>query len=386
MLDSARTLKNIYEINTAVYLNRLSRKLGKRITLAHIPESELTRIASYGCDAIWLMGVWQRSPFGANLALHDTPLMNEVHKILPDFTRKDMLGSAYAVRDYRVDDAFGGEAGLEALRARLATHGLKLILDFVPNHTAFDHKWTSSHPNYYIHGRLRDTLRHRTWYRRRAAHIIACGKDPQFDPWPDVAQLNAFSGAYRHVSIESLLHIASLCDGVRCDMAMLLLNDVFVKTWGKRAGTQPKREYWDEVISTVHTAFPHFIFIAESYWDTQRALIAQGFDYCYDKDIYDHIVAGNPTAAADRVAATKDIAAHLLHFLENHDEPRIATLLSETMHRTAIRYMLRLPGPRLWHDGQFEGFRMKLPVHIGRGPDEPIDATIATLYRDELHR
>ncbi len=386
MLNSARQLKSIYEINTAVYLNRLSRKHGTRITFASIPESELVRIARFGCDSVWLMGVWQRSPFGANLALHDTSLMSEIHRVLPDFTRKDMLGSAYAIRGYQVDDAFGGEEQLITLRTRLARHGLKLILDFVPNHTAFDHRWTSTHSNYYIHGRLRDRLRHRTWYRRRAKHFIACGRDPQFDPWPDVAQLNAFSNAYRHASIETLLHIASLCDGVRCDMAMLMLGDVFQKTWGSRAGARPHKEYWGTVISATRTAFPNFIFIAESYWDTQRVLVSQGFDYCYDKDIYDHLVAGNPTAAAERVASTKDIAAHLLHFLENHDEPRAATVFSHSMHRTAIRYITRLPGPCLWHDGEFEGFRVKLPVHIGRGPDEQVDAAIDALYHSELQR
>jgi glycosidase len=384
MVPPARRLRNIYEINTATYLNRLSREHGRHITLAQIPDKELTRIASYGCDAVWFMGIWQRSMYGMNLALHDPRLRAEASQLLPDFTTRDVIGSAYSIRSYRVNDLFGGDDELAQLRHQLASHGLKLILDFVPNHTGFDHTWITANPEYYIHGRLRDMLRHRTWYRWRGTKRIACGRDPQFEPWSDVAQLNAFSRAYRHASIDTLRHIATMCDGVRCDMAMLMMNDTFSQTWGARAGGRPKTEYWHEIIGTLRRTSPHFIFIAECYWNTEQSLIAQGFDYCYDKDLYDTLIKGDIASTREHVAATAPFAGHLVHFLENHDEPRVASLLTSAHHRAAVKFIASLPGPCLWHHGQFEGNQVRTPVQLRRSPDEPINQDIAHMYRDAL--
>jgi len=386
MDTSSRTLNNIYEINTAVYLDRLTRTQGRLITLADIPDEEIERIASYGCDAVWLMGVWERSLIAIEVALPDEPLLREIHQVLPNFQPNDMIGSAYAVSSYTVSASFGGESALLALRSRLAAHGLKLILDFVPNHSAFDHEWTMSHPEYYIRGNIWNRLRHPSWYLRRGDTFIARGRDPHFTPWPDVAQLNAFASEYRNASIDTLTHIASLCDGVRCDMAMLMTNDIFAQTWGARAGTPPTTEYWQAVITRVRDQHEDFVFIAECYWDMQTILINQGFDYCYDKDLYDYLVEANLAGAQARVDKLSPIADHLLHFLENHDEPRAATAFDIDAHRAALTFITGLPGPRLWHDGQFEGYRMKLPVHIGRGPDEPTDADIAAMYRDKLQK
>lgn len=384
MVTPSRELRSVYEINTPVYLDKLSRVHNEPMTLATIPDEELERIASYGCDSIWLMGVWKRSLLAVELALHDQPLLEEVRRVLPDFQTDDMIGSAYAISAYEVNDAFGGEAALLALHNRLGEYGLKLILDFVPNHTAFDHTWVTSQSGNYIQGSARDITRHPSWYRQCDSRIVAHGRDPQFEPWPDVAQLNAFSGSYRDASIDTLHYISSLCDGVRCDMAMLMITDVFKRTWGKRAGTPPVSEYWQEIIASVHQQSEDFIFIAECYWDMQPILIEQGFDYCYDKDVYDSLVAGDVAEAQARVDATSTIAPHLMHFIENHDEPRAASLFDIASHSAAIDFIMSLHGPLLWHDGQFEGYRRKLPVHIGRGPDEPTDSVISEMYRHKL--
>lgn len=384
MVPTSRQINNIYEINTLTYLDRLSKKAGERITLASIPEEELARIAIYGCDVVWLMGVWERSPLAREMAQSDAPLLEAVREILPDFTPEDMVGSAYATRAYRVDASLGGESELAHLRERLARHGLKLMLDFVPNHTGLDHDWTVIHPDYYIQGTTQDAEAHPAWYHNVNGREIAKGRDPHFDPWPDVAQLNAFSPGYREASIDTLRYIASNSDGVRCDMAMLMTNEVFARTWGKQAGEVPASEYWQDVILAVREAAPDFVFMAECYWNMQGTLIEQGFDYCYDKDLYDLIVAKNMPEATAHAKRAGDLAPHLVHFLENHDEPRAASLLTANEQRAATRLITSLPGPRLWHDGQFEGFRAKLPVHIGRGPDETIDETVAQVYRDEL--
>lgn len=374
-------MKNIYEINTAVWLSRLSEAYSKPITLANVPDETLDRIVSFGMDTVWLMGVWERSPIAAEISRRDESLRQEIAATLPDMTDENIIGSAYAVKSYTVDPRFGGANELAQLRQRLKERGLKLLLDFVPNHSAFDHTWTTEHPEYYITSKNSEAASSPSNFYKVGDLSIAKGKDPNLDPWPDVAQLNAFSEVYREASIETLLAIAKMCDGVRCDMAMLLLNESFTGTWESLAGEPLAEEYWKKVISAVKDKQPNLTFIAETYWQKERQLLELGFDYCYNKDLYDHLIAQNEAALESHVAETQDIADHLVHFLENHDEARVATLLSLEKHENAVRIITSQPGLHLWHDGQFEGYRHKLPVHIARGPIEYIDPQVYDIYR-----
>src|SRR3989442_8962702 len=124
----------VYEINTWVWLNALSRASRRSIDLANVPDDVLDRIADHRFDAVWLMGVWQRS-VGAREVSRTVPgLLDEYRRALPDGTLDDVVGSPYAVAQYRVDPAIGGDDGLAILRKRLASRGLRVILDFVPNH------------------------------------------------------------------------------------------------------------------------------------------------------------------------------------------------------------------------------------------------------------
>ena len=374
-------MKNIYEINTAVWLSRLSESYGRPITLANIPDETLDRIASFGMDTVWLMGVWERSPIAAEMSRQDESLRQEIVAILPDMTDEDIIGSAYAVKSYTIDPRFGSVDELAQLRQRLKERGLKLLLDFVPNHSAFDHAWTTEHPEYYITNKNSEAASSSNNFYKVGDLSIAKGKDPNLDPWPDVAQLNAFSEGYREASIETLLAITKMCDGVRCDMAMLLLDESFTGTWGNLAGGPLAEEYWKKVISAVKDKQPNFTFIAEAYWQKERQLLELGFDYCYDKDLYDHLVAQNDTAVESHIAEAQDIASRLVHFLENHDEARAATIFSIDRHEDVVKLIIGQPGLHLWHDGQFEGYRHKLPVHIARGPIEYIDPQVYDIYR-----
>ena len=372
-------MKNIYEINTAVWLSRLSEQEGQPVRLANVPDEEIERIASFGMDTVWLMGVWQRSSDAARINAADEGLVNEVKSLLPDFALDDIIGSAYAVQNYSVDERFGGEAGLKQLRERLAARNIKLLLDFVPNHTAFDHPWITHSPERYISTDSEPTGTTHS-FRQIGDTLVAHGQDPTLSPWSDVAQLNAFSQSYRNVAIESLRYISSLCDGVRCDMAMLLINDIFATSWGGLAGAMPQEEFWTEVITTVREQSPDFTFIAECYWDTEQKLVELGFDYVYDKSTYDYLVQHNRTGAEYHLAALEPIKDHLLHFLENHDEPRAATLFSPDEQLANAEFIRSLPGACLWHDGQFEGYQKKIPVHVQRGPVEPTYQTVLDGY------
>ena len=158
-----------------------------------------------------------------------------------------MIGSPYCVRDYVVDERFGGPEALAAARAQLADRGLALILDYVPNHVAPDHPWTARRPECLLTGTEEELARHPEAFLRTAGGVVANGRDPYFPPWPDVVQLNAFSPALRDAVTETLIALGAQCDGLRCDMAMLMTNEVFARTWGERAGPAP-REYWPTLI------------------------------------------------------------------------------------------------------------------------------------------
>jgi hypothetical protein len=370
----------IYEVNTAIWLSDLSRAAGRRVTLADVPASAWDEVTPGGIDAVWLMGVWERSPAGLELANANAGLQASFREALPDLRPDDVIGSPYCVRQYVVDASFGGPAALAAARAVLAARGIRLLLDYVPNHVAPDHPWVTSHPELFVNGGEADIEADPAAWVRAAGHILAHGRDPYFPPWPDVVQLDAFSPALRTATATTLTGIAAQCDGIRCDMAMLMINQIFAKTWGGRTGPEPAEEFWPTVIAELRRAQPRTVLIAEAYWDMEWALQQQGFDFCYDKRLYDRIVDRDVPGVRDHLRAGLDYQSRLLRFLENHDEPRIADKLPGDAERAAAVAVATLPGATLWHEGQFEGRRVRPPVFLSRRPDEPLDTGLAGWY------
>jgi hypothetical protein len=370
----------IYEVNTAIWLADLSRVAGRRVTLADVPPSAWDDVTPHGVDAVWLMGVWERSPAGLGLADANAGLQASFHDALPGLRPGDVIGSPYCVRRYAADDAFGGPQALAQARATLAGRGIRLVLDYVPNHVAPDHPWVGSRPELFVNGDEADIEAQPTAWVRAAGRILANGRDPYFPPWPDVVQLDAFSPVMRAATIQTMSDIAGQCDGIRCDMAMLLTNQVFAKTWGGRTGPQPAAEFWPAVIAGMRGEHPETLLIAEAYWDMEWELQQQGFDFCYDKRLYDRIVGGDVTGVRDHLRADLAYQSRLVRFLENHDEPRIADRLPLAAARAAAMAVATLPGATLWHEGQFEGRRVHPPVFLSRRPGEPLNAELAAWY------
>ncbi len=327
------------------------------------------------------MGVWQRSPAGLEIARADPGLDAGNRAALPDLRDGDVIGSPYCVRDYVVDDRFGGRAALAAARAALDARGLGLILDYVPNHVAPDHPWTASRPECFVTGSDDDVRDHPDAFLRTPAGVLARGRDPYFPPWPDVVQLDAFSPALRDAVAATLDDIGGQCDGLRCDMAMLMTNEVFARTWGDRAGPAPAEEYWPALIARTKAARPDLLFLAEAYWDMEWTLQQQGFDLCYDKRLYDRLVHESAESVHGHLAGDPGYQERLLRFIENHDEPRAAATFGPAQARAAAVATLTLQGARLVHDGQMEGRRTRIPVFLGRGPDEPVDEDLRAFYR-----
>ena len=254
-----------------------------------------------------------------------------------------------------------------------------MLLDFVPNHTALDHPWVEEHPEYYVHGSEEDLARapqNYTRIRRKGGDLIlAYGRDPYFPGWPDALQLNYVNPATQDAMIGELMKVAGQCDGVRCDMAMLLQPDVVQRTWGT-----PCQPFWPRAIESVLARFPDFCFIAEVYWDMEWQLQQAGFNYTYDKRLYDRLLAGQAQPVIGHLRADIDYQNKMVRFLENHDEPRAASVFPDDMHEAAAVITFLSPGLRFFHEGQFEGRTKRISPHLVRRPDEPINRRLQQFY------
>jgi hypothetical protein len=175
-----------------------------------------------------------------------------------------------------------------------------------------------------------------------------------------------------------LLRIAGQCDGVRCDMAMLVLPDVFERTWGRRAPL-----FWPDTTRAVREQYPGFCFMAEVYWDLEWTLQQQGFDYAYDKRLYDRLRDGQARPVREHLLAGLDYQDKLVRFLENHDEPRANAAFAPPMHQAAAIVTYLSPGLRFFHQGQLEGRRKRVSPHLVRQPVEPADEAVKRFY-DQL--
>lgn len=380
----------LYQINTRIWLHERGLALGRPATLLDVPDAELDRIAADGFDWLWLLGVWQTGEAGREVSRREPSWRREYQVLLPDATDADVCGSPFAVRQYTVSRDFGGSEALAELRRRLAGRGIGLVLDFVPNHTALDHPWVLEHPEFYVHGAEEDLAREPANYVRvetgAGPRILAHGRDPYFAGWPDTLQLDYRHAGLRAAMLETLQGIATQADGVRCDMAMLVLPDVFARTWAARPGpvdgsAPAETSFWSEAIPAVRAHHPDWVFVAEAYWDLQWRLQQEGFDYTYDKRLYDRLHAQDAAAVRGHLGAGAEYQRRSVRFLENHDEPRAAAVFAPPVHDAAAVLGLLLPGLRLVHDGQTTGRRLRTSNHLRRRAAEPVDRERAAFYQ-----
>jgi len=370
---------SLYQINTRVWLRQLSRESGRPVTLADIDDKTIDGFAERGFDWIWLLSVWRTGAAGRAVSRSNRQWREEFKTVLPDLTEDDICGSGFAITGYTVNEGLGGENALAAFREKLAKRGMKVMLDFVPNHTAPDHPWVRSHPEYYVEASEKAFAEAPQNYLRvetdTGPKILAYGRDPNYPGWPDTLQLNYGNSGLQAAQMAELLSVAGKCDGVRCDMAMLILPEVYQRTWG----TWPE-PFWPKATAVVRTRYPGFKFLAEVYWDLEWTLQQQGFDYCYDKRLYDRLKDGNARSAREHLLADPAYQERLARFLENHDEPRAALEFPLPQHRAAAIITYLSPGLRFFHQGQLEGARVRVPAHLCRGPVEPTDPNISAFY------
>ncbi|MGZ8938424.1 MAG: alpha-amylase family glycosyl hydrolase, partial [Limisphaerales bacterium] len=312
----------LYEVNTRVWLRELSEKEGRNVTLADIPESEIARWSSLGFTHIWLMGVWQVGSKAREIALR---LWREHWSKQIDSREEDVQGSPFAIEEYAVDARIGDALSLLMLKERLGRAGLRLILDFVPNHLGIDSTEPVRFPARFVYAKDSQPgtfLAEARFGPRYFAH----GRDPHFEPWSDTVQLD-YRVMETHEAMRSVAQTISMYgDGLRCDMAMLLLPEIFAETWKSfpsPAAHQTHADFWRKTIAAVRQLQPQVQLIAEVYWDREEQLQELGFDYTYNKRVCDYLVRGQEAELIEYLRGRSvGYLSRSVHFLENHDEAR----------------------------------------------------------------
>ena len=370
---------SLFQLNTRVRLREIEAALGRSATLDDIPDADLDQLRTQGFDWLYLLGVWSTGAAGREASRSNPDWRREFEALLPGLEDRDICGSSFAVTAYAVPPALGGNAALERLRRRLGLRGLRLMLDFVPNHTGLDHPWAWDRPDLFVHGDRtlldREPGNYTLVQTAQGPTVLAHGRDPYFPGWPDTLQLDYANPATREAMRGKLLAAAALCDGLRCDMAMLVLPDVVRRTWGTTA-----EPFWPGAIGAVRARRGDFAFMAEVYWGLEATLLQQGFDLAYDKTLYDLAVNQNGRGVREHLRASPSHQGHLVRFLENHDEPRAATAFPWDVHQAAAVLTYLTPGLRLFHQGQIGGRRVRASIHLNRVAEEDADAAVSGFY------
>ena len=352
-----------------------------------IPDELWISIIEKGFDWIWLMGVWEHSSLSQKELEKHPGLIKEISNSLPKWNPLDVIGSPYSIVKYELNPQLGLPGDLKSLKQKLNDLGAKLMLDFVPNHFGSASELVLTNPEYFIStdNRPQDQSLFKQVETEKGIQWIAYGKDPYFLPWTDTFQLNYFNENTREYMITVLNKVANECDGVRCDMAMLCLSDIIQQTWGfyfeqKRHLDTLSSEFWPDAITTVKSNFPEFSFLAEVYWNLGWKLQQMGFDYTYDKDLYDLLENGSTEKIQTHLSADKSYLIRNMRFIENHDERRAHDVFGHEKSIAAAIIMGTVPGLSLYYQGQLEGEKIKIPVQLRQKQSEKSDPLIQEAY------
>ena len=380
----------VLQIDARAWTARLSASARRRTTLGDIGPSDIEPIAELGFDLVWLTGVWNIGSGSRRLWRGSDWMRVQREQILPEGSDDDIVGSPYAVAAYEPADNLGGATGLATLRQRLGAAGIGLILDFVPNHVAVDHPWVRRNPGWFVHADPDQRAADPGAYfevRSDGRHWIAHGRDPNYPPWTDTAQLDYRHPAVPRAMAQALREVATRCDGVVCSMAMLVLDDVFRATWSGRSippaiadDASPFGEFWWHARSAVQDAYPTFMLIGEAYWGQEYRLQQLGFDYTYDKPLLERLISGDARSVAAHLRADDSYQRRSVRLLEDRSTRRIASYMAPEHERAAALVEATVPGMLLVRDGQMQGARADVPIQLRREPDEAPDHDLHDFY------
>lgn len=367
-----RVNPHLIEINARIFLNFMRQKYSQGdMTLSLIPDDEWLKLKHLGFDIIWLVGVWKTSEISKEISRDEDFLREFVKKTNSDLSV--ISASPYSIVEYKLDNFFGFEWELNALKEKLNSFGMKLYLDFVSNHLAIDSELTNDCVDCFVMGDKTDYENNRELFCEKKVgdktYYIAHGRDPNFPVWKDTLQLNYFNPKTREKMINNLIKISQVCDGVRCDMVMLTLNDIHNDIWGwllnKQGFKKPESEFWHQAISEVKSINSQFGFIAEVYWGLEWKVQQLGFDYTYDKIFYDRLKNMHSEEIKGHLRAERLYQKKSVRFIDNHDEePSIVSFGSKRKSLSAAVISSTVKGMRFYNDMQLKGVGIKVPVQI----------------------
>ncbi len=400
--------------STYVWLHQLSRTYGREIRkLDEIPDEELQTLAARGVNALWLIGVWERSRASQT-----------IKRLCGN---ADSVASAYSLYDYSIAQDLGGEAAYRGLRDRAARHGLRLASDMVPNHMGIDSTWVINHPEWFLSrpdspypaytfngpdlsGDDRVEIKIEDHYyqqsdaavvfRRRdkwsgQVEYVYHGNDGTSFPWNDTAQLNYRSAMVREQVIQTILHVARLFPIIRFDAAMTLAKVHVQRLWfptpgsaSGGSGSIPSRaesamtteefdaalpnEFWREVVDRVAVEVPGTLLLAEAFWLMEGYFVRTlGMHRVYNSAFM--VMLRDEDNAKYREVLKKTlefdpgIMKRYVNFMSNPDErTAIDQFGSGDKYFGVATMMATLPGLPMFGHGQVEGFTEKYGMEYYR--------------------
>ncbi len=396
--------------NTYVWLDQLSKKYRRSITkLNEIPDEELDRLARWNITALWLIGIWERSPAS--------------QKIKQWTGNPEAVSSAYSLYDYTIANDLGGEEAFQNLRYRAWQRGIRLAGDMVPNHMGIYSKWVVEHPDYFIqsayppypnyqfaggnladHNGIEIRIEDGYWSRSDAAVVfqrvdkrngniryIYHGNDGTHMPWNDTAQLDFLKAEVREAVVQTILHVARKFSIIRFDAAMTLTKRHFQRLWYPQPGSGgdiPSRsdyelsaeefnklfpnEFWREVVDRINQEMPNTLLLAEAFWLLEGYFVRTlGMHRVYNSAFMHMLMKEENSKYRDLIRNTMhynpEILKRYVNFMSNPDEQTaIAQFGKDDKYFGAALMMVTLPGLPMFAHGQAEGYTEKYGMEYKR--------------------
>jgi len=415
--------------STLVWLDQLSKTYGRDIhTLDAIPDEELDSLASRGFNALWLIGIWQRSAASAEIKRR--------------CGNPEAAASAYALFDYEIADELGGWPALENLKGRCSARGIRLAADMVPNHTGLDSRWIRERPGLFMSSRrcpypgysfnggdlsqdpsiglwIEDHYYDRTdaavvfkRLDRRTGQVdyIYHGNDGTSMPWNDTAQIDFLKPEAREAVTERILHVARNFPIIRFDAAMVLAKKSFRRLWYPAPGSGgdiPSRsehamsdcdfdkampdEFWRGVVDRCAKEAPDTLLLAEAFWMMEGYFVRTlGMHRVYNSAFMNMLKKEENQKYRETIKNTiafdKDILKRFVNFMNNPDEETaVAQFGSGDKYFGVCTMMATMPGLPMFGHGQLEGFTEKYGMEYRRAyKDEKPDRALLERHEREI--
>jgi glycosidase len=415
--------------STLVWLDQLSKRYGRDIhTLDAIPEEELDILASRGFNALWLIGIWERSQASRRIKeLCGNP---------------EAAASAYSLFDYEIAWELGGWSALETLRAKTQARGIRLAADMVPNHTGLDSSWMRDRPELFIRRstppfpsysysgeNLSEDRRFGLWledhyYDRKDAAVtfkrvdfrtgecsyVYHGNDGTSMPWNDTAQIDFLNPAAREAVKERILHVARNFPIIRFDAAMILAKRSFRRLWYPEPGAGGAiasrfesamnidafneaipAEFWREVVDMCASEAPETLLLAEAFWMMEGYFVRTlGMHRVYNSAFMNMLKNKQNAEYRQTIKNTlefdKDILKRFVNFMNNPDEDTAVAQFGKDDHYFGVcSLMATMPGLPMFGHGQIEGFTEKYGMEYRKAyHDEQADQAFVGRHEHEI--